>query len=193
MFTDNTFLQTDVPGVLDDSYASYEDALRHYLFMLVEKMDNAVGINFAAAVVEEGSHLHVHTIFWSAVPITFAYTKKMFPHIRWDDCKKRLSASLDYLHKRNGNEEKGHTNRSQVVEYGEYPVVIDVSVPTEWVNFVKAGHTYVQLIEAYPSALGRAWGLKAYINEMRGNDNAGNNSGQLHRPAAGQEQGGQGL
>jgi hypothetical protein len=141
-----------------------------YLNILVSRMDTVVGINYAAAVMEEGTHRHIHTIFWSAKKITFDYTKKLWPGIHHEDAGKRLSQNLDYLYKRNGYEEKGHTNRSQVVEYGEYPVTDASSGPSEWIAFINAGHNYLQLINVYPDALGRAYGLRVYIKELDENE-----------------------
>ena len=172
MLTDNNDFRTNYwhPDILN-GYATIEDALAHYLYQMVEKMDSAIGINYAAAVVEEGSNLHVHSVFWSSKKATFDYIKKLYPGYRYDDCMKRLSATVDYIYKRNGNEDKGHTNRSQVITYGEYPDFIDVSVPTEWVNFIRAGHDYIDLINMYPSALGRAYGLNKYIEQQKEKNN----------------------
>jgi hypothetical protein len=130
------------------------------------RLDGAVGVTYAAAVVEEGTHLHAHTVLWTAKKISFDYARKMLPGVHYEDAKQRLSLNMDYLHKRNGFEAKGHTNRSQVVECGEFPGTLSASGPSEWVQFIKSGHDYVQLIEAYPDALGRAYGLKQYIQEL---------------------------
>jgi len=160
-FTDNTFVEVkDVDEM--DWY------LNVYLVDLFEKMDEAVGIAYAAAVVEEGMHLHAHTIFWTAKKITFDYARKIVPKIHYEDAARRLSINLDYLHKRNGFEDKGHTNRSTVIELGEYPLTEEMSVPSEWVYFIQAGkgrRTYREVVDKYPSVIGRAYGVKAYIEE----------------------------
>ena len=92
------------------------DVLEDYLKDLIDKMDNAVGISYAAGVVEESSHLHAHTVFWTAKKITIDYVKKIIPVAHYEDCQRRLTSNIDYLYKRNGHEDKGHTNRSSVVE-----------------------------------------------------------------------------
>jgi len=172
--TDNTFQEMFVRSEMVNGgswipkeFATIDDALAYYLCDLCQKFDPAVGVVYAAAVVEEGSHLHVHSVFWTAKKLSFDYCRKIVPGVHYADCQKRLSLNVDYLYKRNGFEDKAYTNRSSVVEYGEYPITEDCSVPSEWINFVKAGHTYVELIDAYPSALGRAYGLKVYINECK--------------------------
>ena len=160
-FTDNTFVETE-------GFATLEDALTFYLWTLNEKMDEAVGIAYAAAVVEEYKHLHAHTVFWTAKKITFDYARKIVPKIHYEDAARRLSINIDYLHKRNGFEDKGHTNRSMVIELGEYPLTEEMSVPSEWVYFIQAGkgrRTYREVVDKYPSVIGRAYGVKAYIEE----------------------------
>lgn len=167
MLTDNHGFKTDYwydNGTVQ-KHQSIECALVEYLSVIVQKTDNAIGVNYAAVVAEKTSNLHTHIVLWSAKSPTFDYIKRVFPGYRYDDCKTRLTASIDYLYKRNGHEEKGHSNMSEVIQYGELPLVDVGSQPSEWVEFVKAGHSYKQLIEMYPSALGRAYGLKQYINE----------------------------
>jgi len=172
--TDNTFkaeLLSDGSFCSDDGdFVTMDDAIAYYLQTLCTKLDNALGITYAAAVVEEGTHLHCHVVLWSAKKPTFDYMKKMCPGVHIEDAKQRLSLNIDYLYKRNGFEDKGHTNRSSIVEFGEYPVTMTASGPSEWVNFIKAGHTYVQLVECYPDSLGRAYGLRQYIKDLEDGD-----------------------
>ena len=172
--TDNAFQDrfVKVEGVMGPYWKSKEDAtiddvLKEYLQDLIKKMDNAVGISFAAGVVEESSHLHAHTVFWTAKKITFDYVKKVVPVAHYEDCQRRLTTNIDYLYKRNGHEHKGHTNRSSIVEWGELPVATDTSSNFEWVNFVKAGHDFRQLVEMYPGVVSRgSFGMKAYLEVL---------------------------
>jgi len=158
--TDNVFVHTE-------EFATLEEALTFYLKQLIEKMDNAVGISFAAGVVEESSHLHAHTVFWTAKKITIDYVKKIIPVAHYEDCQRRLTSNIDYLYKRNGHEEKGHTNRSSVIEWGELPLTTDTSSNFEWVNFVKAGHDFRQLVEMYPGVVSRgSFGMKMYLEVL---------------------------
>ena len=148
-------------------HATIDDALAWYLDDLIAKMDNAVGISFAAGVVEESSHLHAHTVFWTAQKITFDYAKRIIPVAHYEDCQRRLTSNIDYLYKRNGHEDKGHTNRSSVIERGELPLTTDTYSNFEWVNFVKAGHDFRQLVEMYPGVVSRgSFGMKAYLEVL---------------------------
>jgi len=148
-------------------HATIEEALTFYLKNLIDKMDNAVGVSYAAGVVEESSHLHAHTVFWTAKKITIDYVKKIIPVAHYEDCQRRLTSNIDYLHKRNGHESKGHTNRSSVIEWGELPLTTDTSSNFEWVNFVKAGHDFRQLVEMYPGVVSRgSFGMKMYMEVL---------------------------
>ena len=172
--TDNAFQNMFVKALYEGNmvwkpkeHATIDDALGFYLKKLIDDMDNAVGISYAAGVVEESSHLHAHTVFWTAKKITIDYVKKIIPVAHYEDCQRRLTSNIDYLYKRNGHEDKGHTNRSSVIEWGELPLTTDTSSNFEWVNFVKAGHDFRQLVEMYPGVVSRgSFGMKAYMEVL---------------------------
>ena len=151
----------------DKEYETIDDALEAYLWDLRQKMDNAVGISWCGGVVEESTHLHAHTVFWTAQKITLPYVKTIIPVAHYEDCQRRLTSNINYLYKRNGFEDKGHTNRSSIIEFGEQPLTTDTSSNYDWVHFVKAGHDFKQLVEMFPGVVSRgSFGMKAYLEVL---------------------------